>query len=287
MSVTRRYREAWEGFWREAPGEQGAVFWDAEPALTVGLHLALFEPHLTAPTLPLVDLGCGNGTQTRFLAGRFPHVVGADLSGAAIDHARQADPAGLATYRVLDAGEKDEAQTLHAELGDANVYMRGVLHHAEPDDRQALVDGIATLVGTRGRAFLVELAEAAKSVLLGLAQGPAGPQTRPRLPARHRTRRGRRRRGTGVPAGGRTRGSGLRRTAPRHHGVHPGRHPDRAAVEVGRRLPRLAGAALRAAGGFGARGGARAWAGCGSSCRRRGSSCPAAGRARAVELCCC
>ncbi|MCL7428338.1 class I SAM-dependent methyltransferase [Streptomyces sp. YS415] len=175
MSVTSRYREAWEGFWREAPEEQGAVFWDAEPALTVGLHLALFEPHLTAPTLPLVDLGCGNGTQTRFLAGRFPHVVGADLSDAAIEHARQGDPAGLATYRVLDAGEKDEAQTLHAELGDANVYMRGVLHQAEPDDRQALVDGIATLVGARGRAFLVELAEAAKPVLMGLAQGPSGP----------------------------------------------------------------------------------------------------------------
>ena len=32
MSVTSRYREAWEGFWREAPEEQGAVFWDAEPA---------------------------------------------------------------------------------------------------------------------------------------------------------------------------------------------------------------------------------------------------------------
>ncbi|MDT9695387.1 class I SAM-dependent methyltransferase [Streptomyces sp. P17] len=175
MSVTSRYREAWEGFWREAPEEQGAVFWDAEPALTGGPHLALFEPHLTAPTLPLVDLGCGNGTQTRFLADRFPHVVGVDLSAAAIDHARQADPAGLATYRVLDAGEKDETQTLHAELGDANVYMRGVLHQAEPGDRQALVDGVATLVGTCGRAFLVELAEAAKPVLMGLAQSPSGP----------------------------------------------------------------------------------------------------------------
>ncbi|CCK26320.1 hypothetical protein BN159_1941 [Streptomyces davaonensis JCM 4913] len=175
MSVTSRYREAWESFWREAPEEQGAVFWDAEPVLTVGPHLALFEPHLTAPTLPMVDLGCGNGTQTRFLAGRFTHVVGADLSVAAIDHARQSDPAGLATYRILDAGEKDEVQTLHAELGDANVYMRGVLHQAEPDDRQSLVDGIATLVGTQGRAFLVELAEAAKPVLMGLAQSPAGP----------------------------------------------------------------------------------------------------------------
>ncbi|MEU9733486.1 class I SAM-dependent methyltransferase [Streptomyces sp. NPDC048002] len=175
MSVTSRYRDAWEGFWREAPEEEGAVFWDAEPALTVGPQLALFEPLLIAPTLPLVDVGCGNGTQTRFLAGRFPHVVGADLSAAAIDHARRSDPAGLAGYRVLDAGEKDEAQTLHAELGDANVYMRGVLHQAEPEARQALVDGIATLVGTRGRAFLVELAEAAKPILMGLAQSPSGP----------------------------------------------------------------------------------------------------------------
>ena len=175
MSVTSRYREAWEGFWREAPEGQGAVFWDAEPALTAGVHLALFEPHLTDPGLPLVDLGCGNGTQTRFLADRFPRVMGVDLSVAALDHARHADPAGQATYRPLDAVEKGEAETLHAELGDANVYMRGVLHQAEPDDRQALVDGIAALVGERGRAFLVELSEAAKPVLMGLAQGPTGP----------------------------------------------------------------------------------------------------------------
>jgi SAM-dependent methyltransferase len=175
MSVTSRYREAWEGFWREAPEDQGGVFWDAEPALTAGVHLSLFEPHLADPGLALVDLGCGNGTQTRFLAGRFGRVVGADLSAAAVDHARHADPAGQAAYRVLDAVEKSETQTLHAELGDANVYMRGVLHQAEPDDRQPMVDGIATLLGARGRVFLVELAEAAKPVLLGLAQSPSGP----------------------------------------------------------------------------------------------------------------
>ncbi|MGI5459365.1 class I SAM-dependent methyltransferase [Streptomyces sp. CA-249302] len=175
MSVTSRYREAWEGFWRDAPEEPGAVFWDAEPALTAGLHLALFEPQLADPGLAMVDLGCGNGTQTRFLADRFRHVVGADLSAAAIEHARHADPAGQATYRVLDAVEKNETESLHAELGDANVYMRGVLHQAEPDDRQPMVDGIAALVGDRGRVFLVELSEAAKPVLLGLAQSPAGP----------------------------------------------------------------------------------------------------------------
>jgi SAM-dependent methyltransferase len=175
MSVTSRYRDAWEAFWREAPGEQGAVFWDAEPILTAGAHLALFEPHLVDPGLPLVDLGCGNGTQTRFLADRFPHVLGADLSAAALDHARRADPAGQAAYRLLDAAEKGEAEMLHAELGDANVYLRGVLHQADPDDRQPLVDGLAALLGDRGRAFLVELSEAAKPVLMGLAQSPDGP----------------------------------------------------------------------------------------------------------------
>ncbi|MFE4969631.1 class I SAM-dependent methyltransferase [Streptomyces sp. NPDC056660] len=175
MSVTSRYRDAWEGFWREAPDETGAVFWDAEPGVTASVHVALFEPHLTDPGLPLVDLGCGNGTQTRFLAGRFPRVLGTDIAEAALEHARHADPAGLARYRQLDAAEKSEAEALHAELGDVNVYIRGVLHQCDPDDRQPLTDAVATLVGDRGRAFLVELSEAARPILGGLAQSPSGP----------------------------------------------------------------------------------------------------------------
>ncbi|MEV5981150.1 class I SAM-dependent methyltransferase [Streptomyces sp. NPDC052114] len=175
MSVTSRYKEAWEGFWQDAPDEPGSVFWDAEPALTVGLHLALFEPHMAAIGLPVVDLGCGNGTQTRFLADRFPRVLGVDLSAAAVDHARRADPAGQADFRQLDAAERGEVEQLHAEVGDANVYLRGVLHQCEPDDRQPLLDGIATLIGDRGRAFLVELSQAARPLLLGLARSPDGP----------------------------------------------------------------------------------------------------------------
>ncbi|MEU9286997.1 class I SAM-dependent methyltransferase [Streptomyces sp. NPDC048275] len=175
MSVTSRYREAWEGFWREASDEKGAVFWDAEPVLTAGVHLALFEPRLVDFELPLVDLGCGNGTQTRFLAERFTRVVGADISPAALEHARRADPEGTAGYRALDFAEKSEVEALHGEIGDANVYMRGVLHQCEAEDRQVLVDGIATLVGERGRAFLVELSEDARPVLMGLAQSPEGP----------------------------------------------------------------------------------------------------------------
>ncbi|MFJ9175294.1 class I SAM-dependent methyltransferase [Streptomyces sp. NPDC102360] len=175
MSVSERYKEAWESFWEDASPEPGGVFWDAEPALTAGLHLALFEPELAAPGLPMVDLGCGNGTQTRFLADRYPRVVGADLSAAALGRAREADPAGQADYRELDATDNDQMGSLHAELGDVNVYMRGVLHQSETADRQLLVDAIAALVGERGRGFVVELSERARPILEALAAGPSGP----------------------------------------------------------------------------------------------------------------
>ncbi|MDW4905416.1 class I SAM-dependent methyltransferase [Streptomyces sp. ADMS] len=175
MSVSSGYRESWEGFWREAPHGQGGVFWDSEPMLTAGLHLAVYEPHLADFELPLLDLGCGNGTQTRFLTDRFTRVVGADLSPAALDRARSADPEGAAEYELLDCAEKAEVEELHGKLGDTNVYMRGVLHQCDADDRQAIVDGIATLIGQRGRAFLVELSQDARPILMGLAQSAEGP----------------------------------------------------------------------------------------------------------------
>ncbi|MGW7364461.1 class I SAM-dependent methyltransferase [Streptomyces sp. NPDC054841] len=185
MSVTSRYKDAWEGFWREAPDEPGAVFWDAEPALTASRHLALFEPHLTAPGLPLVDLGCGNGTQTRYLAARFPRVLGVDLAAAAIMHARRQDRQGEVRFREVDAVDAAAVGQLHAEFGDTNVYMRGVLHQSEQQDRAALAESIATLVGDGGRAFVVEPAEAAGRVLMSLAQSPSGPPSKLQPVLRH------------------------------------------------------------------------------------------------------
>ncbi|MEU6658183.1 methyltransferase domain-containing protein [Streptomyces sp. NPDC046821] len=175
MSVTSRYKDAWEGFWRDTSYEPGEVFWDAEASLTAAVHLDLFDPHVVHAGLPFVDVGCGNGTQTRFLAGRYVHVVGADFSAAALDHARRADPTGSAEFRLLDATEQKEAEELHAELGDVNVYMRGVLHQCEPADRQPLLDSVAALVGARGRAFMVDPSEEAGPFLMSLSQGPAGP----------------------------------------------------------------------------------------------------------------
>ncbi|MFG3281970.1 class I SAM-dependent methyltransferase [Streptomyces sp. NPDC048111] len=175
MSVTSKYLDAWEGFWREAPDEQGAVFWDAEPALTAARHLAHFAPRIDRPDLPMVDMGCGNGTQTRYLAARYENVLGVDLSSAAVEHARDQDTGAEAEFEQLDATDPKAVHELHGRLGDANVYVRGVLHQCEPADRQLVADAVATLLGEHGRAFVVELAEAAKPVLLKLAQSPQGP----------------------------------------------------------------------------------------------------------------
>ncbi|MFD3514686.1 class I SAM-dependent methyltransferase [Streptomyces sp. NPDC058657] len=176
MSVTSRYKDAWEGFWQGAPDRAGAVLWDAEPALTAGVHLALFEPHMTEPRLPVVDLGCGNGTQTRYLADRFCRVTGIDLAPAAIGLARGHDPAGQVRFAVADATEPADVTALRSDLGqDAQVYLRAVLHQAEPADRTALAATVATLLGERGRAFVVEPAEAAGELLRTLAEHPDGP----------------------------------------------------------------------------------------------------------------
>ncbi|MFG2305086.1 class I SAM-dependent methyltransferase [Actinacidiphila glaucinigra] len=174
MDVTGTNLQAWEGFWRDAPGGPGAVLWDAAAELTAAAHLPFFEAHFD-PSLPVVDLGCGNGTQTRFLAERYGRAVGVDLAAAAIDHARHQDPGGVAEYRQLDAADPEAVRRLGEELGEVNVYMRGVLHQCRPEDRAPLVEGIAVLTGGRGRVFADELAASAKDALMGLARRPDGP----------------------------------------------------------------------------------------------------------------
>lgn len=120
---------------------------------------------------------------SRAVVPRFTDVAGTYLREQVV--AGEGFAEGVPDTITMDAAEKSEAETLHAELGDTNVYMRGVLHQCEPDDRQSLVDGIATLVGERGRLFLVELAEAAGHVLKGLARSAEGPPAKLAAVFRH------------------------------------------------------------------------------------------------------
>ncbi|WP_327233596.1 methyltransferase domain-containing protein [Streptomyces sp. NBC_01317] len=163
MDVSQRYRDAWEGYWRETSDAPGEAIWDSDASLSSVPHSALLLPYADV-SLPVVDLGCGSGTQTRYLATLFARAIGVDLSLAAVEHARRADTAEAATYEQLNLVDAGAVEALGERLGDTNVYMRAVIHQSEPQDRAAVAGAVARLLGARGRAFVVELTSASKAV---------------------------------------------------------------------------------------------------------------------------
>ena len=161
MTSANRYLTSWESFWSTSTGAPGEIFWDANSAHAAQQDLVLFQDSAD-PQLPLIDLGCGNGTQTRYLADHFARVIGTEISPAAVDIAQTKNAAPNASYRILDVLCPDDAQTLHEEIGDANVYMRAVLHQLSPSDHATAIQSIGRLLGTKGTLYLVELSSAAE-----------------------------------------------------------------------------------------------------------------------------
>lgn len=174
MNVSDNYRNAWESYWSETSDACGEAIWDADPSLTAEPHSELLLPYAD-PARTIVDLGCGNGTQTRYLATRFARAVGVDLSHAAVAHARRAQNGGTAEFQQLDLTDTGAVRALHDRLGDSNVYMRAVIHQSEPAARPAVAAAVAEILGTEGRAFVVELTSGSRDVLKLAASAPGGP----------------------------------------------------------------------------------------------------------------
>ncbi|MCX4884967.1 class I SAM-dependent methyltransferase [Streptomyces sp. NBC_00847] len=176
MNVSEDYRNAWESYWQATSDAPGEAIWDSDPSLTAVPHSELLLPHADSGRT-IVDLGCGNGTQTRYLATRFARAVGVDLSHAAIEHARRAGDgaAGAFEFQQLDLTDTAAVGALHARLGDSHVYMRAVIHQSEPHARAAVAAAVAGIIGGQGRAFVVELTAESREVLRLAAGGPEGP----------------------------------------------------------------------------------------------------------------
>lgn len=158
----------WERWWAGLDGTPGEIVWDAGPS-DLEADLGYFADSLHQ-ALPMVDFGCGDGRQTRFLAGHFPHLVGVDISAAAIRRALAASNPPNVTFQILDAHNIDGAARLHDELGDANVYIRGVLQTLPPASRPRAVETIAALLGTAGTLFAKELPPEASSYFAEMTQ---------------------------------------------------------------------------------------------------------------------
>jgi SAM-dependent methyltransferase len=92
----------WERWWSDVNDSPGEVVWDAA-ASDLAADLEVFGDWFD-PDLPVLDLGCGDGRQTRFLAQHFKTVIRVDISPSAIRHAagartRRTSPTACSTYR--------------------------------------------------------------------------------------------------------------------------------------------------------------------------------------------
>jgi len=148
LARTPRPDDAWDSFWRDVQqtGPDGDVLWDGAGEGELAWWTRTAKAYLD-PTLPVVDVGCGNGRFTRLLAATFPEAVGIDVSAAAIARAEQesSGEAGV-RYRRVDITTDGAGAALSSEVGPCNAVIRGVLHVLSDDERRAAVTNLAQLV---------------------------------------------------------------------------------------------------------------------------------------------
>jgi SAM-dependent methyltransferase len=165
------YLKQWESFWSNVrlTGPQGQVVWDSDPSLAGAGDLRRFKRHMN-PDLPLVDVGCGNGRQTRFLKQHFARVIGIDVSPSAISKAQQESRCvGNLEFRVLDATNRKEIAAFHNDLGDVNVYTRGVMHVMQKRDRARMAANLRVMLGNRGCLYQIEVSPRAIKQFVSLS----------------------------------------------------------------------------------------------------------------------
>ena len=158
LRAPRNQQKAWERYWSgiRRTGRDGDVLWDAESEDELGQSRSLLEAHMDT-TLPIVDIGCGNGSHTRMLARCFPRVMGIDVSAAAVDTAREEsrDVENI-EYRAVDCTTPGIGARPAAELGECNVHVRGVFHVLNHKKRRIMVQNVADILGERGTLYLLE-----------------------------------------------------------------------------------------------------------------------------------
>ncbi|MCE5277342.1 MAG: methyltransferase domain-containing protein [Planctomycetaceae bacterium] len=96
-----------------------------------------------------LDVGCGSGVISHYLAGRGASVLGIDANEAAIDFARSQGPGDGARFQC---GLVDEAFAL--ERPADKIYCLEVIEHLYADQGRRMLDVFAGLLARGGRVML-------------------------------------------------------------------------------------------------------------------------------------
>lgn len=151
-----RHRRRWERFYRGLYG----VTPPREPS-RCGEWAAELERAQHADGLPLVvDVGCGNGRDTRHFADQGYEVIGLDYAAHALRAARDllGEHSGHARLRSLDLYDLRSTLLFGAELAGADrapaLYARFVAHALEDDGRENLWRLGAMALRHGGRLYL-------------------------------------------------------------------------------------------------------------------------------------
>ena len=131
----------------------GFVPWDGHPLPTSLQNLIEGENALTAGTA--LDIGCGTGDNSIYLAKHGWRVTGVDFVVKAVDKARAKASANKLDITFAQA----DATRLSSEGVGTNfdlIVDNGCLHGMSPEDRDAYVREVASVAAPGARLLLVE-----------------------------------------------------------------------------------------------------------------------------------
>lgn len=113
-------------------------------------HSEVLSEHVSFAGKTVVDVGCGTGDMTRWLAAQGAEAIGIDTAGM-VAKAEENPSVGSERYLVGAA----QALPLHAESADAFLYVAS-FHHVPKEERRRALDECARVLRGAGSALFVE-----------------------------------------------------------------------------------------------------------------------------------
>lgn len=161
------YKSNWEGYYKTMAEELSQIPWDVSPDKASKLDLEIIINSFDE-SLPLVDIGCGIGTQAAFLKSFFDTVIGTDVSEEAIKIANQNYRQKGLEFSYLDILNIDEIKAFSVNHSPCNLYMRGMLQQILQIDRGKFTEAIKILLQSNGKLYFTELSTDAGVFFLDL-----------------------------------------------------------------------------------------------------------------------